>query len=151
MINMNRKQETHTTLQRGTRAPALKTATLDKHLRKKRSKEYVDAMMKLDAGGGHHSDIDSICEQIASEFPELEIGGILLGVVSKCYLGKPYEVHTLDISMTIIQHYKTGESLPPELEKARSLANNPSYAFIEVYTDRCCAVDSRGNVSVIMG
>ena len=31
---------------------------------------------------------------------------------------KPYEVHTLDLTGGIIEHYKTGETLPDGLEKA---------------------------------
>ena len=29
----------------------------------------------------------------------------MLGIVSICYLGKPYEVHSLDITGQIIEHY----------------------------------------------
>lgn len=85
------------------------------------------------------------------------LNGILLKIavllenheVSICYLGKPYEVHTLDITGQIIEHYKSGHILPGGLEKARSIAMRGGYDFIEVYVDCCRAVSSNGLVSVI--
>ena len=124
---------------------------LDRLLRKPRSKEYMDALHKLDAGGHVHNKnkVDEIINAIRNEFPEVEISGILLGYVSKCYLGKPYEVHTLDLSGQIIEHYKGGQALPNGLEKARSIAIRGGYDFIEVYIDCCRCVSSTGAVSVI--
>ena len=113
---------------------------LDRILRQKRSKEYMDALHKLDA---------DIINVIKEEFPEVEITGVLLGYVSICYLGRPYEVHTLDIAGGIIEHYKSGQTLPNGMEKARSLAMRGGYDFIEVYVDCCRAVSSNGTVSVI--
>ena len=126
---------------------------LDRLLRKKRSKEYMEALHKLDAGGHVHNQakVDEIINVIRQEFPEVELSGILLGYVSTCYLGKPYEVHTLDFSGQIIQHFKSGESLPNGMEKARGIALRGGYEFIEVYVDCCRAVSAGGNVSVISG
>lgn len=124
----------------------------DRLLRKKRSKKYMDALHHLDAGGHLHNQekIDDILNAIISEFDEdLDINGILLGYVSICYLGKPYEVHTLDPLGGIIEHYKVGQPLPNGLEKARGIALRGGYEFIEVYTDCCRAVDAFGNVAVI--
>ena len=124
---------------------------LDRLLRKPRSKAYIESMTKLDAGGhvNNKAKADKIIEAIKQEFPEVEITGIMLGIVSKCYLGNPYEVHTLDIACSIIEHYKIGHTLPGGLEKARSLAIRGGYEFIEVYVDCCRAVSSNGSVSVI--
>ncbi len=124
---------------------------IDKLLRQKRSKEYMDALHKLDVGGHVHNQnkVDEITNAIKREFPEVEISGILLGYVSICYLGKPYEVHTLDIASGIIEHYKSGETLPNGMEKARGIALHGGYEFIEVYVDCCRAVSSNGTVSVI--
>lgn len=124
---------------------------LDRLLRKPRSKEYMDALQKLDAGGHAHNQkqVDEIINAIRNEFPEVEINGILLGYVSICYLGRPYEVHTLDMTGQIIEHYKGGQTLPAGLEKARSLAMRGGYSFIEVYVDCCRCVSSNGTVSVI--
>ena len=124
---------------------------LDRILRKQRSKEYMSMMGKLDAGGHVHNQdkVNDMIQTIRNEFPEVEIQGILLGIVSICYLGEPYEVHTLDVKGRIVEHYKQGQSLPDGMEKARSIAIRGGYEVLEVYTDRCCAVSMSGMVSVI--
>lgn len=139
---------THTQKQEARQMDKMK---LDRLLRKPRSKEYMQAMQQLDAGGHAHNQqkVQEIIDAISNEFPDLEMQGIMLGIVSLCYLGKPYEVHTLDITGQIIEHYKKGEALPGGLEKARSLAMRGGYDFIEVYVDCCRAVSTDGTVSVI--
>lgn len=124
---------------------------LDKLLRQKRSKEYMDALHKLDAGGHVHNQykVNAIIDKIKQEFPEVELAGILLGYVSLCYLGRPYEVHTLDLTGQIIEHYKAGQALPNGMEKARGIAMRGGYDFIEVYVDCVRAISSDGSVSVI--
>ena len=124
---------------------------IDRLMRKPRSKKYMDMMKNLDAGGHVHNrkQVDEILEAIRQEFPEVEIGGILLGIVSKCYLGGNYEVHSLDAFGKIIEHYLQGQQLPSGMEKARSIAMHGGYEFIEVYTDCCRAVSSNGSVAVI--
>lgn len=124
---------------------------IDRLLRKTRSKEYMQALHKLDAGGYVHNQhkVNEIIDTIRNEFPDLEISGIMLGIVSICYLGKPYEVHTLDITGQIIEHYQGGQILPGGLEKARSIAMRGGYDFIEVYVDCCRAISFDGSVSVI--
>ncbi len=124
---------------------------VDRLLRKKRSPEYMSILHKLDAGGHAHNQnkVNEIIETIRNEFPEIDVTGVLLGYVSRCYLGDPYEVHTLDFSGQIIEHYKRGQGLPAGLEKARSIALRGGYEFIEVYIDCCRAVSSDGTVSVI--
>lgn len=124
---------------------------IDRMLRNPRSKEYMEALRKLDVGGHTHNKakVDEIIDTIRNEFPEVEIQGIMLGIVSTCYLGKPYEVHTLDVAGQIIEHYQVGQELPNGMEKARSIALRGGYDFIEVYVDCCRAVSSSGAVSVI--
>ncbi len=124
---------------------------LDRLLRKSRSKAYMDAIHKLDAGGHVHNQqkVNSIIDAIREEFPEVEICGIMLGIVSKCYLGDTYEVHSLDITGQIIEHYKAGHPMSGGLEKARSIAIRGGYDFIEVYVDCCRCVSSNGSVSVV--
>ena len=124
---------------------------LEQMLRKPRSKKYMEALHKLDSGGHVHNQnkVNEIISDLESEFPELKLKGILLGYVAICYLGKPYEVHTLDLTGEIIEHYKVGETLPNGLEKARGIALRGGYEFIEVYVDCCRAISSNGSVSVI--
>ena len=138
-------------LQQKQQAQQMDKMKLDRLLRKPRSRAYMDAMHRLDAGGHVHnqSKVNEIIDAIRNEFPDVEISGILLGCVAICYLGKPYEVHTLDITQGIIEHYKSGQTLPGGLEKARNIAMRGGYDFIEVYVDCCRAVSSNGAVSVI--
>ena len=110
---------------------------LDRLLRKARSKEYMQTLHNLDAGGHVYNQhkVNEMIDTIRNEFPDLEISGIMLGIVSICYLGKPYEVHTLNMAGQIVEHYKSGQMLPDGLEKARTIAIR--------------AISSNGFVSVI--
>ncbi len=124
---------------------------LDRLLREPRSREYVALLKKLDAGGHvmNRQACQDIVDRIKAELPEVELEGLLIGIVSRCYLGDDYEVHTLDLSGSIIEHYHRGQTLPNGMEKARALALHGSYAFIEVYTDCCRAISDDGSVSVV--
>lgn len=125
--------------------------SLGRILRKRRSKGYMDMFHMLDAGGHIHDQdkINNMIDMIKKEFPEVELEGILLGYVSKCYLGRPFEVHILDISGGIIEHYMEGQVLPNGMEKVRGLAVYGGYDVIEVYTDCYRAISANGTVSVI--
>ena len=124
---------------------------LDRLLRKQRSKKYMNTVKHLDADGHTHNRqlANEIIDAIRQEFPEVELEGVMLGIVSKCYLGKNYEVHSLDITGNIIEHFRQGQQLKDGLEKARVIAIRGGYDFIEVYTDCCRAVSANGSVSVI--
>lgn len=139
--NQNQKQQ----------AQQMDKMKLDRLLRKARSKEYMQTLHNLDAGGHVHNQhkVNEMIDTIRNEFPDLEISGIMLGIVSICYLGKPYEVHTLNMAGQIVEHYKSGQMLPDGLEKARTIAIRGGYEFIEVYVDCCRAISSNGSVSVI--
>ena len=132
---------------------ALSQMQIDRVLSRKRSKEYMDAITRLDAGGHVHNQhkVDAIIEIIREEMPEIEIDMGPLGIVSKCYLGAPYEVHTLDVAGQIIEHYEGYRKMPGQLEKARGLAKSGSYAFIEVYADALRAVKADGTVATLKG
>ncbi|ORO77862.1 hypothetical protein [Streptococcus oralis] len=152
MLNpyQSQKQTSHI-MTSNLKQPQIDKLSLDRLLRKSRSKEYMDAIQQLDAGGHvhNHNKVSEIINTIKSEFPEVEMNGILLGLVAKCYLGDSYEAHTLDFIGEIIEHYKRGETLPKGLDKAKSIAIHGGYDFIEVYTDCCRAISSNGAVSVI--
>lgn len=122
-------------------------------LRHKRSSAYIDAMAKLDAGGHVHNRtaVDALLQVIGQELHQISAQFWPVGYVSKCYLGAPYEVHTLDRVGNIICHYKVGQGLPDGMERARTLARHPQYAFIEVYSDKLIAVSPSGDVSFIKG
>lgn len=124
---------------------------LDRLLRKPRSKEYMEAIHRLDAGGHvqNANVVQDIIHALQEEFPEVSLAGILLGYVSRCYLGPPYEVHSLDMTGQIIEHYPGGHTMPGGLERARSLAMRGGYEFIEVYSDCLRAVSANGSISVV--
>ncbi len=122
----------------------------DRLLRKPRSKEYMEAIRKLDAGSHVHNraQVEEIISILQEEFPMIELAGILEGIVAKCYIGPEYDVHTLSLTGGIIHHYQKNEGLPANLTKARALAARGTYEFIEVYTDCCRCVCSDGSVAV---
>lgn len=129
----------------------LSPVEIERKLREKRSPGYRDAMHRLDAGtqNADPGTIDQIVQAIREEFPEVMVQYPLLGIVSLCYLGAPYEVHTLDLAGNIITHYKVRESLPGILERARPLALHKEYEFIEVYLNHLVAVRDDGTSSII--
>lgn len=120
-------------------------------LRKPRSRAYLEAIGKLDAGGVTLNPklMEEIRAVLEEEFKDIHLFDFLLGYVSKCYLGDPYEVHTLDLAGNIVTHYKTGEPLPGGLEKARNLVLFGDYKFVEVYKDCCRGIYEDGSVAVI--
>lgn len=120
-------------------------------LRQKRSKSLIDQMSKIDAGHHHHNQqaLDQLIAAIGAEFPELTIEQRPLGIVAKCYLGHPYEVHVCDMAGGIVEHFKLGQPMTHLFERARSLARHSTYSFIEVYADTLRAVSEDGSVSVI--
>ena len=124
---------------------------LDRLLRRPRSKEYMEAMRKLDIGSHVHSDAqrEEIIRILQEEFPEVKLGGILEGIIAKCYIGPEYDVHSINMTGGIIHHFQKNESMPPELAKARALAARGTYEFIEVYHDCLRCVSADGTVAVI--
>ncbi|WP_295789917.1 hypothetical protein [uncultured Veillonella sp.] len=130
----------------------LTEADVRQRLRQKRSEAYVALLGKLDAGQQQISQtyVEEVVAAIQHEFPELTLDVFPIGLVAKCYLGEPYEVHTLDLqSGGIIHHYKRGEPMPGVLERARGLAMRSEYEFIEVYNETLRPVRSDGTVTVI--
>src|SRR2546422_11411360 len=96
-------------------APGLPGAKLEQRLRQQRSKTYVDATKRLDAGTHQQNRValDELLQAITSEFPELTADQRPLGIVSVCYLGAPYVVHICDLSGNIIEHYESYKAMPP--------------------------------------
>ncbi|MGN0665479.1 MAG: hypothetical protein ACI4KF_03020 [Huintestinicola sp.] len=132
-------------------------------LRQKRSKRYMDFLTDLDTGNvdmkaqvnaildevDMKARVDAILDEVREEFPLIEIPGDFIGYCSKCYLGEDFEVHTVDFTEAIIEHFRKNEPLPDGMEKARYLAMDENYEIIEVYTHCIRAIDYNGCVSVI--
>lgn len=116
---------------------------------KKRSQKFIKIFSELD-----HDTLtkthgfNALLEAVREEFGEAALADLPIGIVSKCYLGHPFEVHTLDLGGTqIIQHFKSNETMPGEFEKARTLAKHNAYCFIEVYKDKLVLIREDGTAT----
>jgi hypothetical protein len=124
---------------------------LSLRLRQRRSTGFVAQIAKVDSDQHHHGqqELDQLIAAVGAEFPELTIQQRPLGIVAKCCLGHPYEVHVCDLAGGIVEHFELGRPMPQLFERARSLARHNTYSFIEVYADTLRAVSKDGSVSVI--
>jgi hypothetical protein len=129
----------------------LSAVQVQQRLRQRRSSRYVDQVRRLDAGTHHHdaAALSELLEAISAEFPELGIDERPLGVVARCQLGPPYEVHICDLGASIIEHYERSRSMPPLFERARPLTAHGGYQFIEVYATTLRAISADGSVAVL--
>jgi len=121
----------------------------DRDILKKRSKKYLDLISGLDAKTLIDTKgMNELIKAIQEEFGIAELSSLPLGILSKCFLGHPYEVHTLDLSGSqIIKHYKATEIMEAEFEKARSIAQHNAYAMIEIYKDKIILIREDGSAT----
>jgi hypothetical protein len=116
-----------------------------------RSENYLRALRKLDVSGNLSAvEIDEFVDGVRREFAE-KYHTIPFGIVAECFLGEPFEVHTLALDGSIIEHYRRGQTLPAPLERARALAVSPAYLAVEVYPDRLVCVRADGSVVLLEG
>jgi hypothetical protein len=133
-------------------APAISKSFIDdRDILKKRSKRYLELIASLDhAVLNDTKGMKEVMKAIQEEFGTAELASLPLGIVAKCFLGHPYEVHTLDLSGSqIIRHYKIAESMEPDFEKARTVAKHNAYAMIEVYKDKIILIREDGSATKI--
>lgn len=118
----------------------------DREILNKRSKKYLNLIANLDAKTlTDTKGMEELMKAIQEEFGTAELTSLPLGIVSKCFLGHPYEVHTLDLSGSqIINHYKTSEPMQADFENARMLAKHNAYAIVEVYKDKIILIREDG-------
>ncbi|GHH44269.1 hypothetical protein [Lentzea cavernae] len=115
----------------------------------RRSARYVRSLQALDGSGKvATADVSEIVDAVHREFAD-QFCSTPLGIVSRCYLGAPYEVHTLAMDGSIISHYRNGEPLPHGMDRARSLAESETYLAIEVYPDRLVCVRPDGSTVLL--
>ncbi|AOM79496.1 hypothetical protein BFS30_21435 [Pedobacter steynii] len=121
----------------------------DKDLLKKRSGKYFDVIAGLDAKSLTNTQgMEKLMSAIQEEFGTAESASLPLGIVSKCFLGHPYEVHTLDLSGSqIIKHYKINEPMEADFEKARTLAKHNAYSMVEIYKDKIILIREDGTAT----
>jgi hypothetical protein len=128
-----------------TRIPGAKVLTAP------RSAGYLAAIGKLDASTTLGPvELAEVIEEIHREFAD-KWAAVPLGFVGHCYLGPPFEAHTLTVDGQIIEHYQSGQPLPGQLEQARGLARTEHYLIIEVYQDRLVCVRADGSVVTVGG
>lgn len=121
----------------------------DRDRLKKRSNRFLNAIAGLDVKTlTETKGMDSLMNAIQEEFGTAELASLPIGIVAKCFLGHPHEVHTMDLSGSqIVKHYKVGEPLPADMEKARALAKHNAYAFVEIYTDMMVLIREDGTAT----
>lgn len=121
----------------------------DRELLKRRSARYMELISALDAKTlTDTKGMVDLMNAIQEEFGTADIANLPLGVLAKCFLGHPHEVHTLDLSGNIIiKHYKINEPLPEDFEKARILAKHNAYVFVEIYRDKIILIREDGSAS----
>jgi hypothetical protein len=142
------QQQQGVQLQRGPTVAAT-TAAGGKILTSPRSARYLAAIGKLDASATLTPvELSDVIDAIRREFAE-KWAAVPLGFVGHCYLGPPYEAHTLTIDHQIIEHYERGQPLPGPLEAARTLARTEHYSAIEVYSDKLVCVRADGSVVTV--
>ncbi|WP_410597372.1 hypothetical protein [Amycolatopsis sp. lyj-23] len=136
----------------GSRRATNSTTTTGGRLKSgRRSENYLRAVRALDASGSLSAvEIDEFVDGVRREFAD-KYHTIPFGIVAECFLGEPFEVHTLALDGSIIEHYRRGQALPAALERARALAVSPAYLAIEVYPDRLVCVRADGSVVLLEG
>jgi hypothetical protein len=134
------------------RSTANSTTTSSGRLKSgRRSENYLRAIRALDASGSTSAvEIDEFVDGVRREFAE-KYHTIPFGIVAECFLGEPFEVHTLALDGSIIEHYRRGQALPAALERARALAVSPAYLAVEVYPDRLVCVRADRSVVLLEG
>jgi hypothetical protein len=113
----------------------------------RRSPGFLQSLSEPDAAEAGTLDASALIEAIASEFGVAD--AVPIGCVAKCYLGKPYEVHVLDLAGGIVEHYHASQSMPVPFERARRLALHDAYIAIEVYRDRLVCLHADGTAVTI--
>lgn len=116
-----------------TQAPAGLSALERGNRARRRSRELLDAIERLDTTldpAAHQQIVDWVQEHY-----DARNGGQLLGLFGKCYLGPPFIDHMMDMSGHILEHFKAEDSVPPGFAPARPLVRSESYLFVEVYSD----------------
>jgi len=101
--------------------------------RKRRSREIVDAVTRLDSCTDDQTRKE-LLEWTDELYAERDTGA-LVGLFGTCHLGHGYVDHLMDLAGGILTHYKPSDNVPPAFELARPLARNSAYLFIEVYSD----------------
>lgn len=116
-----------------------------------RSRRYLDSLSRLDAGTElTPADLREIVDGIREEFAR-RWAAFPVGFVSRCYLGHPFEVHTLMPDGGILEHYRLRQPMPGALESARKHSLSGLYLSVEVYENRLVCVRTDGTTVTLGG
>lgn len=116
-----------------------------------RSRHYLDAMARLDATTDvTPAKIQEIIDDIRRDFTD-RWAALPLGLVSRCYLGAPFEVHTVLPDGGILEHYHVGQRLPGQLESGRTHSLSGLYLAVEVYENRLVCIRTDGTTVTLGG
>jgi hypothetical protein len=96
------------------------------------------------------AEIQEIIDDIRREFTD-RWAALPLGLVSRCYLGEPFEVHTLLPDGGILEHYRVGQRLPGQLEAGRTHSLSGLYLAVEVYDNRLVCTRTDGTTVTLGG
>lgn len=142
-------QNDNINLDTGNKLTVMNGFICDRDILKKRSKRYLDIIAGLDSKTlTDTKGMDGLMKEIQEELGAAELTGLPLGIVSKCFLGHPYEVHTIDLSGSqIIKHYKVNETMEAVFEKARIVARHNAYAMVEIYKDKIILIREDGTAT----
>lgn len=121
----------------------------DRDILKTRSEKYLNLIKTMDTELLTETrGKEEMMTKIHEEFGTAQLADLPMGILAKCYLGHPYEVHTLDLSAgQIIKHYSIGEPLPDHFEKARTLAKHNAYLFVEIYKNKLILIREDGTAA----
>jgi len=133
----------------GPRSGASQTPLLSNRagLRSRRPPRYMELLERLELTGAAakvKTDAESLAAQVRDALGEAGINSEPLGLLARCHLGRPFEVHTLDLAGEIVRHYEAGQALPGPFERGRRLALHPDYICIEVYADCLICIKKDG-------
>jgi hypothetical protein len=130
-------------------APASVPETTREELRNRasvRSQELVHAVGSIDAQPTDA--IASVMQWIQAQYDDRR-GGDLSALFGRCYLGHPYVDHVMTTNGVICEHFTPGDDVAGPQARARALAANDAYAYIEIYRDgSVVAVRTDGTVDL---
>lgn len=113
-----------------------------KLMRTPRSKSYIRLMQQADQ-------LTKQDEEIIEMVKALPVNNKLLGILAPCQI-KGCIIHAIDKFGNILQHYRSVEEIPEELQEGYPVyLANKDCTSVEVYTNNFCVIHSDGIVKFV--
>lgn len=110
-----------------------------KKMRAPRSRKYIKAINQA-------ATLTETGEEMKTAVESLPVTNKLLGILSKCFISGCI-IHAIDKEGNILQHYRTPEEIPPELQEGYAVwQENQDCVSVEVYTFTICIIYDDGTV-----